>query len=443
MVALVAFIELYESDLPSSDDRREMDRRVLRLDPEQVRAVELEWAANHVLLQSDAETEGASQWTLVDPFGAPADDIEVERLIDSLTELERRRTLSGVKRSETGLDPPRLTATLSTAETSERLEIGAEVPASDSMIVRVAGRDQLYVVDDLLWSDLTREPGQWRRRTVFTLERNDIERLRLRGRLTEVEIHDREGEFWVERPFADRADSQKVDDLLAGVVSLRVDRFIDEATDEPRLAAMGLSPDESRLEIEVQDRPAPLSLVWGKAVEGDPDRHFAATEDLVFETGSGIGRFFDLQPAEWRSREVISLEPFEIDAFEAVEKGLEPVSLTRSGADWIRGDTTVSFPSVSDFLYQVSGLRAIDFMEVGPGEATRPDLSEPRLELTMKGPDGEQHVAFGEPRNGQVRVEARDRKIGLVVGEDAFTELLGKLAAVRAAESVEGPETEQ
>ena len=142
VLGLGAFIWFYERDLPSSEEREEQSRKVLAVEKDDIREVTLETAAGTVHLErvdppapaakteetekekeeeageeaAEAEPLVESEWRMTKPYTARAELAAVDRLLDELTNLEKSRTLEDVVPAEVGLDKPRATVRVATAE---------------------------------------------------------------------------------------------------------------------------------------------------------------------------------------------------------------------------------------------------------------------------------------------------------------------------------------
>ncbi|HEV3076923.1 MAG TPA: DUF4340 domain-containing protein, partial [Thermoanaerobaculia bacterium] len=198
VVALGAFIRFYERDLPSSDERAKQAKKVLDFKKDQVTRVRL--VVNGVNGVSGAASGAAvvleklqplktakpaaaklpealanpgpqalGEWRIAQPISAPADAAAVDRLLDSLANLEKSRTLDQVVPADVGLDKPRavVALTLSGKPGETVVDVGAAVPTGGQTIVAIAGRPQAYVVGDSLMSDVNKKPGDWRDRQMF------------------------------------------------------------------------------------------------------------------------------------------------------------------------------------------------------------------------------------------------------------------------------------
>ena len=170
VAGLLAFIWFFERDLPSSEERVVLEKRVLRLEAEAVQGLTLDRNGNSVRLERVAQAAGAEEdeasWRLGDPLDALADRVAVDQLVDELIGLEKDRTLESIDPAELGLAEPRGRVTVDTDAGPVELLIGSAVPASSTMILGVTGRDEAYVVADSLWRELEKPAGDWRSRDL-------------------------------------------------------------------------------------------------------------------------------------------------------------------------------------------------------------------------------------------------------------------------------------
>src|SRR6266545_552525 len=187
VLGLGTFIWFYERKLPSSEERTTEAKKVVPVKKDEVRKVALETPAGKVVFErvvqpkkdekdrkddEEAPAEPASEWKITAPMQARADAFAVDGLLDSLTGLEKTRTLDNADRKDVGLDKPRATVRLETEDGAKILQIGAEVPPGGSLIAGLRSEEKVYVVSDTIWSQINREPGSWRDRQLFRAGRD-------------------------------------------------------------------------------------------------------------------------------------------------------------------------------------------------------------------------------------------------------------------------------
>ena len=461
VLGLGAFIWFYERKQPSTEERQARAKKVLRLEADKIQAVTLEWDGQRARLErppaaekktaegeaaDGAEAEGeaedetpapARDWRLIEPFAAPADRLAVDRLLESLTGLEKRRTLEAPDRKSLGLEPPRAKAVLKTAEGETVLEIGAEIPASSAVALAVAGRPEVYVVDASIHTDVTKPPGDWRSRELFPGQRADVERVTLAGRGERLLLAKRGEAFWLESPLVDRADREKVERLLGDLTALRVQAFVDPPAPPP--AELGLEPPEAVIEVVLAGRETPFRLELGGAAKSDPARRYGRAGTQVFETDSQLAEVLG-QPAEsWRSLALSGLEVYRVDKL-AVTDARGSFQIERSGPDWKRGPDTVPFTAVSDFLYAWTAARGERLLDRAAAAAQGAALTAPEVTVVLTASDKtvETLRLYAALPDGRTPADAEGREAVLLLPAELAADLRAKLEALRLAKPVRG-----
>jgi uncharacterized protein DUF4340 len=470
VVALAAFIHFYERDLPSSDERTQRAKLVLDVKKDQVKRIRLTADGQTVVLERhgtpppkvtpvpavDAPPPPpppTSDWRIASPAALAswrADGAAVDRLIDGLVGLEKARTLDGAKAAEVGLDKPRAEVALGVdgqaAETV--LEVGAAVPTGGEMIVAIAGRPETYVVGDGVLADVRKKAGDWRDHQIFHGDRDRVQRLAWSvGGGARVVLAKRGDNFWLESPFADRADRDQVEKLLSDVTGLNADRFLDPPA--PPAAQLGLEPPQATVEIVLGGQPQPFRLDLGSshpapptppAQPGAPETPggsltFARSGVALFETRSPLAATLAKPAAEWRSTVLSGLEVHQVEAAVLTdEHGAQ--TITRAGTDWKRGPVTISYLPVSDLLFTVTEAKADRLLDPAEAKNLGAGLGKPLLTFELKaGAAGSETISVYPPLVGTthgvpVRVSGRDTV--LLLPEAKLKEMQDHLAALRA-----------
>ncbi len=514
VAGLGAFIWFVDRDLPSSEERAELGKKVFGdLDTGQVQALVLEWGDHKVRLErqpaaesasSSSDSEGESSepgavaptiaaapgWRLTEPAGiapAAADGAAVDRLLDTLVGLVKSRTVEGADPAAAGLDPPRAKVTLVTAAGEKAkvgdegagaekvLEIGAEVPASSSTLVRLAGRADAYVVDGGVYADVTKAPGDWRDKRLFTADRDRVRRVTLSGGPAgEPVVLARRGEdFWIESPIVDRADRDHADRLLTDLGSLTAQSFVDHP--EGTASDLGLEPPEEVVEVKLAAAAAPggtSAAAEKSGTEGEaggaakpgaaPEGGVGVSEEFRLELGHPVsagsavryaragGGIVEVQTplaeavarplAQWQATTLTGLRLYQIDRAE-VERGATKIALARDGSEWKRNGETISYTPVSEFLYAVTDARADRLVRRSEAVRQGADLATPTLTVTLEPSGGAEPETLSlyppvAALEGRVPATASGRDFVLLLPADTGDKVRDKLDHLEKAEPV-------
>ena len=451
-LGLGAFIFFYEKDLPSTEERAELAKKVLQLEDDEVESVLIEWGDQAVRLErrspppvKGSETEGseddalapvpADEWRIVSPLDARADRGAVDGLVSSLAGLESSRSFEEFDRGELGLDDPRARVTVIAATGQSVLEVGAELPASSDMVVAVAGGVRAYQVSASLFDDLTRTPGDWRDKKLFAGTRGEIQRLTLEAGAGKVLLAKRGDDYWVESPLTDRADEDQVNTLLSELTGLRAETFLDEPLLTPE--GMGLEPSRAVVEVVLAGREKPFRLELGDPA-GEEGMVYGRSDSQLFEVKTRLPESLAASAADWRSKSWTGLQVFKIETarFEDAQGILE---VSRDGADWKRGDDRVGYTVVSDLLYPITDAKGDQVLERDAAAVAGHDLEQASLTIALSTRDGDEtslaeELSLYPVVDGFAAATSGDRDAVLLLAEDSVSEIRDKLHALRVAE---------
>jgi len=437
VVALAAFIGLYERKLPSSDTRREQSKHVFKLKKDGIDAITLQRPGEPTVelvrvkpptttaQPSTAMTDtGSADWTLHEPWEFPAASSAVDSLIDTLVNLEQKRRLTDYKAADLGLDKPRATVTLHTASGEHTLEVGSEVPGFASMTVRVAGATPAYVVSDGLWDELNKKAGDWRSHEVLNGSRSDIDAVSWTSQAGAVNLRRDGSDFRVAKPFEDVADQDLVDKLMTGLTGLRVDHFLD-ATDAQSKAVAPGQVGATHLHVELQAPKHPFDVDLSPDEQGQVTARY---DGQVAVCKSDLLDVLRRDPGDWRSKSWTSLRVYDIRQA-TIRDATGTIRLSRTEDGWSRDGTAIPFDAATDVLDTVTGAKATSVRTVAKG--SRPaGKAEITLVLTPEsGGGGEQTLSlYGD---GTGLNSARD--VVMTMPQDLLASLKSRLQDLRSA----------
>jgi hypothetical protein len=459
VLGLGAFIGFYERKLPSSEERVTLGKKVLAFDKAEVTAVAIDSPKGTVRLErtggtgpkdpkgsqkpgEPAPAAPAVEWRIARPLAARADSFAVDRLLDGLAGLEKTRTLDDVDPKAVGLDKPRAVVRLTTRSGEKVLKLGAEVPPGGSLIAGVEGRKGAYVVGDAILSDVDKGPGEWRDRLVFRGDRERIQRVTLTGGPGgPVVLARRADGFWIERPFADRADHDLMDGLLSDLAGLTADRFLDGSRPP---SALGLDPARATVDVAFSGVTPPVRIDLGTAVtgaaapEGQPSGElgYARVGDVTFEARTRLGESALRTPADWRALQLSAFEVHQVESA-TVRDDQAALELTRAGTDWKRGGTLISYLPVSDLVFAVIGARAERLLTPAEAQSLHAGSSKPLLTFELRTKDaGNETLILYPPIKDGVPARASGRDEILLLPADTLQQIQAKVKAVREAKAV-------
>ncbi|MBN1425209.1 DUF4340 domain-containing protein [Candidatus Fermentibacteria bacterium] len=251
-------------------------------------------------------------WELGMPVSARADDSAVRSLLRRLREPVVDEFLPGVSCT------PAATWVVHTAASAETLDVC--LTDHDSPLICSNLRGDAMVVDSSLAALLLAPVDTWRSRELLPFSAYEVQAIRFASALGETLAISKDGAGrW--RVGTQAADAQSVMRLIRDLEAARVD-FSDHAVDEwePVMTLVA----ESRRRDSVAIQMGPLRA-QGRVIFA---QHLGGPALLV----SPVVDTLTLEANAWRSRRVIDLDAFEVNALEVRLEGVAATA-TRQGVD--------------------------------------------------------------------------------------------------------------
>ncbi len=337
-------------------------------------------------------------WVMESPYSGPADAWRVD---DALRELERASR--GVLVAEVGDDAfglgaePAVRVTLVHSDgTTDELRVGAQAPTGWRTYVQ-SPTGEVAAVEARL-DRLSDPAAAFRDRSMLRFAVPDVERVVLTGDEGELDVAlDDRGRWWVDGLC--RAEPNRVDDLLVGLLGLRFDEVLADVEEPLEDAARSVQVelrDGRQVGLQVARRPLPR----GQLVRTSEGVAGSVQDSSLALLGQGPPDVCDPMPLRLPAGGVGRLE-LSVDGAGLV--------LERGDSGWLL-DGEPSESGVST-LNAVEGVPWLYLPE-------RPQLEDPVGYLDVTPVEGERYrVAFG-PVVGRARA-ARDERGGPVYWLDA------------------------
>ena len=384
VVALFAFIVLFERRMPTTEERTRKGDLYWDIPEEQVERVELVRAGETLEFQR----AGRAGWKMVRPDKYPADPFAVRGLVSELAEFKRAggEDANDARPADYGLEHPTAKATIVWADPADpksrkerTIEFGSPIPGTDVVAARVEGTQKVLFVPAPLLVTLKKNADDFESREVFEGAPVDIARieiLRGRGRLVFAR---KEGVWWLAEPISDLADPGEVDGLVAPLLKLRVKDFVHGAQDLP---AIGLNP--ALFRVSITGAKGAVTAVDFGATRSDGNTIYARRDGQVFTVEHDILDELSREAEAFRARVLVAFGRSDAVAVDAAF-GKASYALEQKGGGWSSGGRPVLAAAADDALGAVLTLKSSDFVD----EAAVKALAGPAATVTIRMRTGE------------------------------------------------------
>jgi hypothetical protein len=431
VIAVLAYILLFERHRPTSDEATKAAEKVLRdFERDEVVGIVIDRAGDRVRLEKIGE-----EWRLRDPLDFPADSSLVSSTLGSVANLtaDRRLAAEEVDSAEYGLEEPMAELTLRMSDGSERvIAVGDELPLGSTRALRVDGGAEIVIASSWFVSDLEREVDDWRSRDVIDFLEHDTASVDIESGPDSIRAVRLEDRWQLLRPLQDMADDEHLGSLISDLSSMRIEEFLD---DDANPAELGLELPEYELTVIRSDGGEPLRLDLGMTREGDSGTEVACRrgEGDYFWASERVRTRLSKAPVLWRAKKVMPFETWDAEELR-VTTAAGSVSLVDDDGFWVfPDDTEADLSRVQERLRALAELEATDYDLMAP--LTR-EMGKVEVVLEADDEDSERPVirfSFFAPLEGggkaMVQVTGRDTVMGVEVS--AVDEILDDLDVLR------------
>lgn len=422
--ALGLYLALVETRIPSTTEVEKQRRRLFNLSAEDIDRLQVSHGEVSVTLERKEEG-GETRWRMTQPLRVRASRSVCEGLTRDLEYLEWQSRHSGAaqdpeKLTQRGLDEPRATLTFRYDGKEETLLLGDDTPVGSRVYMQVKGRPDIYEVRRSFLTSLLKDPEEFRDTDVLVFEVSDVERLSVERRLGKLTLR-KEGTRWFlsdPLPGEVRADRDQVQDALRKLHSLRVERFVADASgkfSDEELDRYGLREPVLTAELGLGEKS--LTISFGAQVPEHPDWRYALTAESpsVYAVKADAAEFLARPASQFRDRQLTPLTPDRVQTLtvalapEAEGKGAETVEVVRKEGSWrVRKprDIEADEDAVRELLRDLDTRTVTDFVQdfappPKPEQLAPYGLDKPQVTITLTGDAGEEETIYVGARDAE------------------------------------------
>lgn len=345
-------------------------------------------------------------WQMVSPTTAPANDYEVNSMVDRLAEIKFVKAFDKGDKDRpsdtvSGIARPNATLKLYTGDKQQAgLVVGNKVPTGVGTYVQKPGEDTIYQANSDVIPSFQKRVDALRNKQVIKFELKDVTSVKAEG-MTNYQLSQSGGTWVIESPTRGRGDKEQVEKVVRPISSLYVQDFKD---DDP-ISLRPYQLDRPRVKVTVTTTQS----IPPKARPGDPNTQPADTQpssetrEHVLLVGGPIDSassayFAKLGSAPWiftipettvkeLTGPVSGLRDKQIARFENAGEVIRIEAMTPGGSmtlsrndkgEWTLPDGRSADPAaVDDLVKTVQNLKATDFTDPND-KLTQFDWNKPR-----------------------------------------------------------------
>jgi hypothetical protein len=343
--SVAAALVFFEPGLQSLRPASAMRARLIEIDPMELKGLRITSGSDFVEL-----TRQADGWSVGPAPEDRADARRVGELLMTIADLTIYDTIPAAEiRSEKDLKRFGLSNPRNHVETvgsdPVKISFGKEAVGEGRIYAQIAGDNSVYVVVNPVEDSLLLSKQGLRDRRLTRYDANRIDSLILRRANGELEIQRTPKGWDLIRPLRATADTEKIGDLLNGLLGAEIQSFASDS----KLAPPGPDQVECTEVVFFPDDAGEPERLWLRE-DRDADGNPVTTVNYparasTFVLDAGYARLASVTPGQVRSRKLLHLNLDTVDMIR-VENGGATVALwRRENALWKRDETGMTTAS--------------------------------------------------------------------------------------------------
>lgn len=441
VLAMAAFILLFERETPSTRERDERARRALQVVANRVSYLKFE-TTNLVV---ECAREG-NAWMIVRPVRARADAAEIGRILAGLEGLPRGEviTLSEQKArklspAQYGLEPPRARITLGDSLHHRTIQVGGDALLGGSVYLRDEAHDDIVATETNLFSFLPRAVSDVRERRLFAGSPDKVQRLEISGPAGFLQVVNLGGGRWsLQQPLAARASPMAVQDVLEALFDLRVEEFVADGGAD--LVAYGLDEPSLKVGVWSREKEGEATLLFGDPAGPSNTLAYAklAAGDSIYAVPTGILARLRAGVEDFRDRRLLTLSQYDI-GYVRIEEGEKALELRKGAGDAWQVTEPKQWPAdarqAKDLVNAWASARIVGFVDEAPTNLESVGLEPPARSVRFARQPPEEPIRSLE-EGADVLVSSAPRGLGRTLVKleqdgalyEILSDLLGSLS---------------
>ena len=367
-LALGAYLYFVESrETPGADS--EPRDKVFAVEADQIEEITVKSDGGE---QTTLKKSG-TDWQIVAPVTADADDSEAPGIARNLATLEQQRLVeeNPDDLGDFGLNEPRIRVTFKAGGQEHALLIGSKTPTGTDLYAKTAAQPKVFLIASYLESTFNRNTFELRDKSALRFDRDAADRVELAAGDQKMRLAKKDGQWHIAEPSLPRTDAPAIEGLVSRLSGVQMKKIVQRDAAAADLKKYGLV--DPAATVRVGAGSAEATLLIGSKAEDEAEVYARdASRPDVFTIESTLLDDLRKGAGEYRQKDVFDARAFNTTRVE-IARGGQSTVVEKSGDKW-RHTAPAAKDSdaakVDALLSSLTSVRADSFVDAAPAKAT-------------------------------------------------------------------------
>ncbi len=391
------------------------ERQLIPFDDRAITTITWSTATETIELKRDKKF----RWTITKPIQFSADNQEVRRILRALTIGKIKRIIEDgpTTLEKYGLDPPYLTLTLNTPETSQVIALGDRGPFAPSLYVQTKADNQVVLTTLDVMTFAQKTLPDFRLKDLLFFDRERVQEVHIQNKdatmvmARTAGVHSLTPNWMFTSPLKAPADKITVGTLLMDLSGLRATGFVDAEEEKQKILGQ---PGRTHVGVTLLEGPKThyVSLYQFQ----DPEKAYAVTSSKgpLYEVSPSILKPITRGAFYFQDKRLFGMESTDLVMLEVTTPQLRFV-LIKQHDEWIREydpNTSLDQEVVKLFISRVVDLPTEIAHPAGSITPNQTGLASPTATIQGRGRQGQKTglLVLGKREKGLVFAKGAGHK---------------------------------
>ena len=388
VVGIGAFIKLFESKRPNTEEAGRRAGNIVNFERDKIDGINIQNGEERIELR-----RADKKWRMESPVKDAADGTTIDSLLFDLEDWKKESTIPAKeiegdknKMAEFGVAKAKLRLKLLGQDAPPEIWLGNNAALEGRTYVRLENSKDVFIGSQSIKNAISKKAEEFRDRRLTETVATQVTRLTLKTAAGEMELQ-KQGDHWqIVKPLRARADDQKVNDLLAQIMTSRIAQFVGD--DRGDLHPYGLAEPRGTVTIYAGEDKQGQLLQIGGTPEKEKEQVYVrfAPRNFVFAVPKKIEEVLNTKPNDLRDRHLVRVDSNQLDriTIEAVAK--RKTVLARKGENWTiasRKDAPANAAEARRLIEALQNEQVTKFVEDVSSDLAKYGLDQPQIKVTL------------------------------------------------------------
>jgi len=307
----------------------------------------------------------SGDWFILEPIEAKADSYEINRLVESFSDLKSERTVEEVPSNleKYGIPQREISLHIKDIKLPVKILIGIENPLDKTFFAKRDDETRVVLIPSFLKDILEKDVFDFRQKDIFKFETEEVKKVKLRAKKIQWECTKKDEDWLLKKPVKALAEKTKIENLLHSLSNIKAKEFISEDKQRQQIKKYALL--EAEYEVFLYMPATNKEVKFSLSKKDDKTYATTSISSKIIEVDNSMLSNLEKDAEEMRDKKVAHFYTWDVDRLYIKRKNME-LGFVKSEDKWNFESKTLKEAEkekIENFLRKIENLEAVGFID--------------------------------------------------------------------------------